>query len=271
MVPELKEACAAAAPRTVLRIEQLLGLPPGNGKTLFVEMEVPSDSLFRPCADPSTAATRCRAAAPTAGSEHAAWFLDLMAQSYTASEADPYPWTRLGYTYDWAPGAPDRVGLSELVVRAGTEATVLSVVDNETYCGPFAAPTALAAPLVTAAVIPVALQGGAKSPLSTLPRWTILLNLLALAIGAALLLWAAWLGLVLMRSPGHVGIRSDAGGFGGGLGGVRLSREAVTALLMLLLVGVGGGLVATAATGILRIDGVSVQSPAPPSPLLPAT
>jgi hypothetical protein len=45
-----------------------------------------------------------------------------------------YPWTRLGYTYDW--GNPEsEVGLSEFVVAAGSMVGIEAVSDNETYCG----------------------------------------------------------------------------------------------------------------------------------------
>jgi hypothetical protein len=45
-----------------------------------------------------------------------------------------YPWTRLGYTYDW--GNPEsEVGLSEFVVAAGSTVSIEAVSDNETYCG----------------------------------------------------------------------------------------------------------------------------------------
>jgi len=37
-----------------------------------------------------------------------------------------YPWTRLGYTYDWNPNSPE-VGLSEYIVRGGSTVTVAAV------------------------------------------------------------------------------------------------------------------------------------------------
>ena len=56
---------------------------------------------------------------------------DLRAASYGE---DGYPWTQLGYTYDWAPGAESEVGESEFVVRAGSEVIVESVTSQADYC-----------------------------------------------------------------------------------------------------------------------------------------
>ncbi|MBU6351343.1 MAG: hypothetical protein KGS73_14490 [Chloroflexi bacterium] len=44
-----------------------------------------------------------------------------------------YPWTRLGYTYDWSNSASE-VGLSEFVVAAGSTVAVEPVVENELDC-----------------------------------------------------------------------------------------------------------------------------------------
>ena len=44
----------------------------------------------------------------------------------------PYPWTRLGYTYDWGP-AKSPVGLSEFVVFKGSTVGVRKVYTNEEY------------------------------------------------------------------------------------------------------------------------------------------
>ena len=41
------------------------------------------------------------------------WFEENEISSYSAE--DPYPWTRLGYTYDWAEGETD-YGLTEFII-----------------------------------------------------------------------------------------------------------------------------------------------------------
>jgi hypothetical protein len=44
-----------------------------------------------------------------------------------------YPWTRLGYTYNWRPGT-DKYGASEYVVRKGATVNVLDVIPYQQYC-----------------------------------------------------------------------------------------------------------------------------------------
>ena len=50
---------------------------------------------------------------------------------------DGYPWTHLGYTYNWAPSA-DRYGASEYVIRKDAQypIVVVSNVAPEAYCAP---------------------------------------------------------------------------------------------------------------------------------------
>lgn len=119
-----------------LRLEQLLGLPPGDGKTTFVELWVDPDDLFRPSPDPEISDREAELAFPMSADfiavaeSHIAWFNDLLGTSYGS---DGYPWTRLGYTYDW--GNPvSEVGLSEFVIQQGASVTVHSVSDTQTYC-----------------------------------------------------------------------------------------------------------------------------------------
>jgi len=140
-VPELKKFCKSkklAQKEINLRIEQLLGLPPDSGKTIFVEFWVNPDDLFRPSPDPEI--TDCEAELDFPGSDrfvkvsgdHVKWFNDLKDKSYGENG---YPWTRLGYTYDW--GNPDgEVGLSEFVIRAGASVEIHSVTETQDYCNP---------------------------------------------------------------------------------------------------------------------------------------
>lgn len=135
VAPELETACRAwglDAAATTLRLEQLLGLPPNNGKTRFVAVFARPEDLFRPCASGSITAPTCGLDfAPDASEAHRAWIQNLRGSSY----GDPgYPWTQLGYTYDWS-GDGDEVGLTELVIRAGASVGVASVSDVATVCG----------------------------------------------------------------------------------------------------------------------------------------
>jgi len=64
---------------------------------------------------------------------HRDWFnLQMSLQAYD-DPSKGYPWTRLGYTYDW--GNPEsEVGLSEFVIAAGSTVTIDQVIANEAYC-----------------------------------------------------------------------------------------------------------------------------------------
>ncbi|MBZ5710569.1 hypothetical protein [Nannocystis pusilla] len=134
-IPSLKDFCVATGlqgDELTARLEQLMGLPPDDGKDRIVTMWVPTDGLFRPSPDPeiddSVAELEFRADVDPA---HKKWVEDLEAVSYGA---DGYPWTRLGYTYDWSPDADSEVGLSEFVARKGTEIVVEAVVHQDEYC-----------------------------------------------------------------------------------------------------------------------------------------
>lgn len=133
-IPEVQQFCLDAGlsgAELVLRLEQLIGLPPNNGNTIFVEMWVSPADMFRPTPDPEINDTTAELDFPPGVSdEHRAWIDNLKAVSYNA---DGYPWTRLGYTYDWHGG--DEQGLSEFVVRSGATVGIASVQDTFTYCG----------------------------------------------------------------------------------------------------------------------------------------
>jgi hypothetical protein len=136
--PELQEFCERQNFDSVgmtLRVEQLMGLPPHNGKTRFVAFWVNPDDLFRPSPDPEISDREAELDFPvselfvTISAEHVDWFNALKQTSYGT---DGYPWTRLGYTYDW--GNPScEVGLSEFVIRSGATVDVQSVTLNDDF------------------------------------------------------------------------------------------------------------------------------------------
>ncbi|MEM7535932.1 MAG: hypothetical protein AAF639_27375, partial [Chloroflexota bacterium] len=124
-----------------LRLEQLLGLPPHDGKNRFVEVWVHPDDLFRPSPDPEVDDTTVGLEVPSEDEfesaedyeQHTEWYNYQTSISY--DEQNGYPWTRLGYTYDW--GNPEsEVGLSEFVVWAGSVIGVEEVYSNDEYCTP---------------------------------------------------------------------------------------------------------------------------------------
>jgi len=122
------------------RLEQRLGLPPASGDTVFVEMRIddPSASLFRPCADPAVNVANCPADPPPAIDRHfRKWFLTQYYNSYSTATPWQYPWTALGYTFDWATdekGDLARYGESEFVIPAGATINVMATTDLTHYC-----------------------------------------------------------------------------------------------------------------------------------------
>jgi hypothetical protein len=156
VVPEVRDSCATFPDgERVMRLRQLLGLRPADAVERFVEMRVPVSGMFRPAVDPSvTTRWPCPEEEATAGQcglrfpagvepRHVAWMANQMLASWqvpaAGADAAPagrlgYPWTRLGYTYNWASGAPP-YGASEYLVRAGTVITVERAWGVDAYCG----------------------------------------------------------------------------------------------------------------------------------------
>lgn len=107
---------------TTLRINQLLGLPPDGSNTHISQIWVNPARLYRPAGDTlihtSTATARLSS---DVSRDYITWFNDYIIYAYyhpLESENDHhYPWTRLGYTYDWSPDT-EEVGLSEYVLQA---------------------------------------------------------------------------------------------------------------------------------------------------------
>jgi hypothetical protein len=119
---------------TAPRVEQLLGLPPEAGKTHFAEMWVWPRHLVRPAPDPEVSDHEAEldfrdSPYLRVADEYRRWFEDRLDTVYSGDW--PYPWTGLGYTYDW--GGRDHVGLSEYIIPTGYSVTVAAVYTNRQY------------------------------------------------------------------------------------------------------------------------------------------
>lgn len=138
VVPYLKNFCRECGLKGEaldMRLRQRLGLPPGAAKNRFVEFWVDPADLFRPSPDPEITDREAELDFPvstrfvTVSEGHRKWFNNQKKSSYSDQG---YPWTRLGYTYDW--GAKDHVGESEFVIREGANVLVQGVTFTEGYC-----------------------------------------------------------------------------------------------------------------------------------------
>lgn len=160
-VPEVQNVCKDFSPGELqLSLSQLLGLPPDSSFKYFVTIEVTSGQIFRPAANPDPTIEYPCAVASAANDKESAipancgeefqpdacgvdydykiWFLNKTLSTYSVSD-DPkiegYPWTRLGYTYNWKPGA-DKYGASEYVIKQNAVVTIKDITPFEKYCQP---------------------------------------------------------------------------------------------------------------------------------------
>ena len=138
-VPQIRRFCRSlekSGEALDRRLAQRLGLPPDAGYTQFVELWVRPADLVRPCPDPEVSDRECERSPPVPAEHvrisesHREWFRTLRQTSYGP---DGYPFTGLGYTYDWHP-ATDEVGPSEFVIRTGEPAEVHDVRTTASYC-----------------------------------------------------------------------------------------------------------------------------------------
>ena len=104
---------------TLLRISQLLGMPPTSTNNYIVELWVKPADLYRPAADPEIDDRTTGLYLPeNAEPDYAQWFNQNIYDSYFGQWTH-YPWTRLGYTYDWAYPATE-IGLSEYCIKTNS-------------------------------------------------------------------------------------------------------------------------------------------------------
>lgn len=141
--PELRRFCAGPGHEPAaqgLRIRQYLGMrpPTAGAEDVLVSLWVSPEDLLRPCPDPL--ADQCAPGAPVAQApglpDYPAFFAGL--------RHNGYPWTGLGYTFDWGQPrwppatvkAPIPQGATEFLLRPGAAYTVRAVAGPDGYCDP---------------------------------------------------------------------------------------------------------------------------------------
>lgn len=121
------------------RLRELIGLRPDNESNYITAMWVKPEDVFRPAyvSDIGTV-EMTDSFSENVDPEYKEWFDANIISSYFDGE---YPWTRLGYTYDWADNGTD-YGLSEFIVKQDSEVNVaytvtldemLEKLDNNTW------------------------------------------------------------------------------------------------------------------------------------------
>lgn len=136
-VPEIRDwftKNTVSKENLVLRTEQLLGMPENTGNKYFAELWVKPEDLLRPSYDNEITDNICGLYFPeNAETEYIRWFNDnILSSYYSQSGENKYPWTRLGYTYDWG-NVNNEVGLSEFIIKKDSKVIVKSLQSTEEY------------------------------------------------------------------------------------------------------------------------------------------
>ena len=103
-----------------LRFAQLLGVHADEGYTRFTAFWVSPEDVIRPAYRTDVTEQMVNGYDQVTDEAYKAWFDGNIIWSYFASD---YPWTRLGYTYDWS-GDGDEYGLTEFLVAAGDKTEI---------------------------------------------------------------------------------------------------------------------------------------------------
>jgi hypothetical protein len=145
IVPEVQALCRAFPPGDLLmQLRELLGLPPDAAPTRFLTVRAKASDIFRPAldADPTTTYPCASTTTPppadcgnlfpsTTTPYHYQWIATATFNLHKIPGG--YPWTHLGYTYNWTPGS-DKYGASEYIIRGDTVVPVVANVPYAEYC-----------------------------------------------------------------------------------------------------------------------------------------
>ncbi len=128
---------------TNMRLLQLIGLPPTSVYTHFVEMWVRPQDLKRPCPDPEINDSECNLCFTKylnvngQDSLDTAWVNWInetrIGRYYPCDPLTKYPWTELGYTYDWNAQNKRHIGLSEFVISKFTDVYIERILTTSEY------------------------------------------------------------------------------------------------------------------------------------------
>lgn len=115
------------------RFRQLLGLPADNMATHFTGLWVKPEDIIRPAyVTDITEKSMSDSFISNTDAEYKEWFDDNIIDSYFEGS---YPWTRLGYTYDWSFESGSDYGLSEFLIRDGAQVEVAYTCTREEFQG----------------------------------------------------------------------------------------------------------------------------------------
>lgn len=126
---EMKKWVAENGTPSTLRLEQLLGLPINKGYTHVTALWVNPADVLRPAYTYNASESVITDVFLTPPDEFFKWFNNNITWSY---EDSAFPWTRLGYTYDWADNGAE-YGLSEFIIKKGSDVEVAYTLSTEEF------------------------------------------------------------------------------------------------------------------------------------------
>ncbi|HVJ51214.1 MAG TPA: hypothetical protein VM689_02045 [Aliidongia sp.] len=145
-LPQQLHALCRQKPDTILAIQEILGLPPAPNPSQpghryqVITFKVPRESLFRPCPSGTDVGTPRCAIDQTAklDPETTRFLLDQIWSSDQLSDRPAqiagYPFTGMGWSYDWDPASPNHVGVSEYVIRPGAKISDPEIHEPAAFC-----------------------------------------------------------------------------------------------------------------------------------------
>jgi hypothetical protein len=135
---EARRLCKGAAD-PLLALQQGLGLPPKSDPDYrIVRFRVARADMFRPCTSgPDVGPLRCAFDIPQdLDPAHRAFMIAQMWTSYrTGFDWPGYPFTGMGWTWNWAPDSDDNYGVSEYIAKRGAEVTRIRTLSIAEFCG----------------------------------------------------------------------------------------------------------------------------------------
>lgn len=114
------------------RTKQIMGVDPDKAHTHISAFYVNPNDMFRPAYMPDITKQISEISLPAdVSKDFENWFKDNIYYSYFTANPK-LPWTRLGYTYDWAPNC-DEYGLSEFVLKKQSEISIVKTLQVEEF------------------------------------------------------------------------------------------------------------------------------------------
>ncbi len=123
-IPQTESQCE-------LRLKQLLGLPPNSTNDKFYEFWVKEDDIFRPSIDSSLKSTSLLF---KLSMDYIRKYAAFSNQSYQSESIfSQFPFTGLGYTWNYSPKSKDHFGVTEFVLKENRTIFIRGTVNTLEY------------------------------------------------------------------------------------------------------------------------------------------